>query len=85
MLKKLGSQFRKESIKGCPCFQRYSCCCKTESVDNTNPSVTAIENLHQSEVFLSTVVPEVIKPFLQDESSDFLVLNNLEVQEGGPY
>nr|XP_051709429.1 chondroitin sulfate proteoglycan 4 isoform X2 [Oryctolagus cuniculus] len=48
-----------------------------------NPSLTTVENLLQSEVSCSTGIPETIKPSLQDEISHFLVLSNLEVQEGG--
>ncbi|XP_012666617.1 chondroitin sulfate proteoglycan 4-like [Otolemur garnettii] len=43
--------------------------CKTESIHKANPSMTAIENLLQSEVFLSTVIPEAVKPFPHNESS----------------
>ncbi|XP_047412438.1 chondroitin sulfate proteoglycan 4-like isoform X2 [Sciurus carolinensis] len=57
--------------------------CKTKSVDNADPPMTVTETLLQSEVSPSTADPGTIKPFIQDESSHFLVLNNMEVQEGG--
>ncbi|XP_062067882.1 chondroitin sulfate proteoglycan 4-like [Lepus europaeus] len=48
-----------------------------------NPSLTTMENLLQSEVSCSTAIPETTKASLQDEINHFLLLNNLEVQEGG--
>nr|XP_012631170.1 chondroitin sulfate proteoglycan 4-like isoform X1 [Microcebus murinus] len=82
-LRSLEANSEKRALRDALVSRDISAGCKTESIHNTNPSVTAIENLLQSEVSPSIVIPGAITPFLQDESSSFLVLNNLEVQEGG--
>lgn len=56
--------------------------CRSENVDHTHPSVAVADPL-QPGPSPSAVVPSSHSSFLQDESGSFLVLNNLEVQEGG--
>lgn len=82
-LRSLEANSEKRALRDALVSRDISAGCQTESTGNADPSATAIENLLQWEVSLSTVIPEANKPFLQDESSSFLVLNNLEVQEGG--
>ncbi|XP_037385474.1 chondroitin sulfate proteoglycan 4-like [Talpa occidentalis] len=81
-LKGLKANSKRKALKDGLVSRDISAGCKTKSIDNENPSTTT-KNLLQSEVSLSTAVPKTGKPFVQDMSSYFLVLNNLEVQEGG--
>ncbi|XP_032967168.1 chondroitin sulfate proteoglycan 4-like [Rhinolophus ferrumequinum] len=82
-LKGLVTNSEKRALKDALVSKDISAGCKMKNSDTENPSITTIENLLQSEIPLSTAVREVGEPFLQDASSYFLVLNNLEVQEGG--
>nr|XP_031529350.1 chondroitin sulfate proteoglycan 4-like [Vicugna pacos] len=82
-LRGLEANSEKRALKGALVSKDISAGCKMKSSDEETRSVTATENLLEAQVPLSTAVPEAGKPFLQDVSSYFLVLNNLEVQEGG--
>ncbi|XP_074214190.1 chondroitin sulfate proteoglycan 4-like isoform X2 [Camelus bactrianus] len=82
-LRGLEANSEKRALKGALVSKDISAGCKMKSSDDETRSVTATENLLEAQVPLSTAVPEAGKPFLQDVSSYFLVLNNLEVQEGG--
>ncbi|XP_058419435.1 chondroitin sulfate proteoglycan 4-like [Diceros bicornis minor] len=82
-LRGLETNSEKRALKDALVSKDISAGCKMKSNGNENPSITTTANLVQSEVPLSTAVPEAGKPLFQDASSRFLVLNNLEVQEGG--
>ncbi|KAM9253244.1 chondroitin sulfate proteoglycan 4-like [Dugong dugon] len=80
-LRGLEANSEKRALRDALISKDISVGCKTRSTDNANPPITMWENLLQSEV--TTAIPEATEPFLQEESSYFLVLNDLEVQEGG--
>ena len=79
----LEANSKKRALKDALLSKDIAAGCKMKSSDNENPSVTIRENLLRAEIPLSTAVPEAGQPILQDGSRYFLVLNNLEVQEGG--
>lgn len=82
-LKGLVANSENRALKDALVSKDISAGCKMRNSDADSPSITTMENLLQSEVPLATAVHEAGKPFLQDGSSYSLVLNNLEVQEGG--
>ncbi|KFO32116.1 Chondroitin sulfate proteoglycan 4 [Fukomys damarensis] len=82
-LRDLEANSQKRALRDAFVSKDISAGCKTKSIDNAHPSVTTLSNLPQSEAFYSTTGPGAVKPFLQDQSSSLLVLNSLEVQEGG--
>ncbi|KAJ1070091.1 hypothetical protein K5549_006639 [Capra hircus] len=82
-LKGLEANSEKKALKDAFVSKDISAGCKTEGSDNENPFATTLEKLLLAEVPVSTADSEAGKPSLQDVSSYFLVLNNLEVQEGG--
>ncbi|EHB17291.1 Chondroitin sulfate proteoglycan 4 [Heterocephalus glaber] len=82
-LQGLEANSQKRALRDAFVSKDISAGCKTESTDNGHRSVTTLANLPQSETLHSTIVPGAIKPFFQDQSSSLLVLNSLEVQEGG--
>lgn len=82
-LRGLEANSEKRALKDAFVSKDISAGCKMKGSDNESPSATTMEKLLLAEVPLSTADSEVGKPSLQDVSSCFLVLNNLEVQEGG--
>ena len=82
-LRGLEANSEKRALKDAFVAKDISAGCKMKGSDNENPSATTMEKLPLAEVPLSTADSEMGKPSLQDVSSYFLVLNNLEVQEGG--
>lgn len=82
-LRGLEANSEKRALKDAFVSKDTSAGCKMKGSDNGNPSATTMEKLLLAEVPLSTADSEVGKASLQDVSSYFLVLNNLEVQEGG--
>uniref|UniRef100_A0A8C6CG16 Laminin G domain-containing protein n=1 Tax=Moschus moschiferus TaxID=68415 RepID=A0A8C6CG16_MOSMO len=82
-LRGLKANSEKRALKDAFVSKDISAGCKMKGSGNENPSATTMEKLLLAEVPLSTADSEAGKPSLQDVSSCFLVLNNLEVQEGG--
>ncbi|XP_068846454.1 chondroitin sulfate proteoglycan 4-like [Capricornis sumatraensis] len=82
-LRGLEANSEKKALKDAFVSKDISAGCKTKGSDNENPFATTLEKLLLAEVSVSTADSEAGKPSLQDVSSYFLVLNNLEVQEGG--
>ncbi|XP_055410869.1 chondroitin sulfate proteoglycan 4-like isoform X2 [Bubalus kerabau] len=82
-LRGLEANSEKRALKDAFVSKDISAGCKMKGSDDENPSATTMEKLLLAEVPLSTADSEAGKPSLQDVSSYFLVLNNLEVQEGG--
>ncbi|KAM6156738.1 chondroitin sulfate proteoglycan 4-like [Erethizon dorsatum] len=82
-LQGLEANLQKRALRDALVSKDVSAGCKIKSIDNANPSVTTLANLPESAAFHSTAIPGAIKPLPQDQSSSFLVLNSLEVQEGG--
>ncbi|XP_057599511.1 chondroitin sulfate proteoglycan 4-like isoform X2 [Hippopotamus amphibius kiboko] len=82
-LRGLEANSEKRALKDALVSKDISAGCKMKSGDNENPSVTTTEKLLQAEVPLSIADLEAGKPILQEASSYFLVLSNLQVQEGG--
>ncbi|KAB0369864.1 hypothetical protein FD755_018857 [Muntiacus reevesi] len=82
-LRGLEANSEKRALKDAFVSKDISAGCKMKGSDNENPFATTMEKLLLAEVPLSTADSEVGKASLQDVSSCFLVLNNLEVQEGG--
>uniref|UniRef100_A0A4W2FKU3 Chondroitin sulfate proteoglycan 4-like n=1 Tax=Bos indicus x Bos taurus TaxID=30522 RepID=A0A4W2FKU3_BOBOX len=82
-LRGLEANSEKRALKDAFVSKDISAGCKMKGSDNENPSATTMEKLLLAEVPLSTADSEAGKPSLQDVRSYFLVLNNLEVQEGG--
>ncbi|XDA84878.1 hypothetical protein R6Z07M_014665 [Ovis aries] len=82
-LRGLEANSEKKALKDAFVSKDISAGCKTKGSDNENPFATTLEKLLLAEVPVSTADTEAGKPSLQDVSSYFLVLNNLEVQEGG--
>nr|XP_025126316.1 chondroitin sulfate proteoglycan 4 isoform X2 [Bubalus bubalis] len=82
-LRGLEANSEERALKDAFVSKDISAGCKMKGSDDENPSATTMEKLLLAEVPLSTADSEVGKPSLQDVSSYFLVLNNLEVQEGG--
>ncbi|XP_015997835.2 chondroitin sulfate proteoglycan 4 isoform X3 [Rousettus aegyptiacus] len=82
-LKGLEANSEKRALKDALVSKDISVGCKMKSRDAENLSITTTENVLRSEVLPSPAIPEAGKLFLQDASSSFLVLNDLEVQEGG--
>ncbi|XP_052599261.1 chondroitin sulfate proteoglycan 4-like isoform X1 [Peromyscus californicus insignis] len=80
-LRALEANLEKRALRDALVSKDISAGCTSESVHGTNPSVTA-EGLFQPEPSPSTVVPSTGSP-LENQSGSFLVLNKLEVQEGG--
>nr|XP_021578192.2 chondroitin sulfate proteoglycan 4-like isoform X1 [Ictidomys tridecemlineatus] len=79
-IRDLKTNSEKRALRDALISKDISAGCKIKSIDNADPSTTVMETLLQSEVSHSTAVPGTN---FQDESSHFLVVNNLEVQEGG--
>ncbi|XP_023564655.1 chondroitin sulfate proteoglycan 4 isoform X2 [Octodon degus] len=82
-LQGLEANSQKRALREALASKDISAGCNSKSTGNTNLSVTTLTNPPRSEAFYSTTVPGAVKSFLQEPSSSFLVLNSLEVQEGG--
>ncbi|XP_066216221.1 chondroitin sulfate proteoglycan 4-like [Saccopteryx leptura] len=79
----LEANSEKGALKDALVSKDVSAGCNMKSRDAENPTVIATENLLPPETSLPTAEPEVGQPSLQDAVHPFLVLNDLEVQEGG--
>ncbi|XP_048224051.1 chondroitin sulfate proteoglycan 4 isoform X2 [Perognathus longimembris pacificus] len=82
-LRGLKANSEKRALRDALVSKDISTGCKAKGINNANPSWTTATSLPPSELSYSTSVTQTIKPFLPEESSYSLVLNNLEVQEGG--
>ncbi|XP_029422920.1 chondroitin sulfate proteoglycan 4-like isoform X2 [Nannospalax galili] len=78
----LEANSEKRALRDALASKDISAGCKSESVAHTDHSVT-MGDLLKPAPSPSAVVPGAHSSFLQDESGRFLVLSNLEVQEGG--
>ncbi|XP_042547044.1 chondroitin sulfate proteoglycan 4-like [Dipodomys spectabilis] len=82
-LRSLEANSEKRALRDALVSKDISTGCKAEAVNNANLSWTTATSLLPSELSHSTSVPRAIKPLLPQKSSYVLILNNLEVQEGG--
>ncbi|XP_027240098.1 chondroitin sulfate proteoglycan 4, partial [Cricetulus griseus] len=80
-LRALEANLEKRALKDALVSKDVSAGCTNDSVHDTDPSVT-MEDLFQPEPSPSIAVPSD-SSLLKNQSGSFLVLNKLEVQEGG--